>query len=55
MPFDIDSHIETERAQLFGHPLFANIRTVEDVRTLMAVAGAECNTVIELKLEHHAA
>ncbi len=21
----------------------------------MAVAGAECNTVIELKLEHHAA
>ena len=23
--------------------------------TVMAVAGAECNTVIELKLEHHAA
>ncbi|MBT2370459.1 DUF3050 domain-containing protein [Pseudomonas fluorescens] len=35
MPFDIDCHIETEREQLFGHPLFANIRTVEDVRALM--------------------
>ena len=35
MPFDIDSHIETERKQLFSHPLFATIRSVEDVRTLM--------------------
>ncbi|MFB3301653.1 DUF3050 domain-containing protein [Pseudomonas sp. AMR01] len=35
MSFDIDSHIEVEREQLFSHPLFANIRTVEDVRTLM--------------------
>ena len=25
------------------------------VRKVSAVAGAECNTVIELKLEHHAA
>ena len=25
------------------------------VEWLLAVAGAECNTVIELKLEHHAA
>ncbi|SFX84129.1 MULTISPECIES: DUF3050 domain-containing protein [Pseudomonas] len=35
MPFDIDSHIETEREQLFSHPLFGSIRSVEDVRTLM--------------------
>ncbi|MDO7912078.1 DUF3050 domain-containing protein [Pseudomonas monteilii] len=37
MSLDIDSHIAHEREQLFTHPLFAGIRTVEDVRTLMEV------------------
>lgn len=37
MSFDIDSHIERERAQLCSHPVFAGIRSVEDVRTLMQV------------------
>lgn len=37
MSFDIDSHIASEREQLFTHPLFAGIRTLEDVRTLMEV------------------
>lgn len=29
--------------------------SIESVLRQRAVAGAECNTVIELKLEHHAA
>ena len=35
--------------------LLANVRVQLQVLNNVAVAGAECNTVIELKLEHHAA
>ena len=32
-----------------------NLKIIHYFLLYMAVAGAECNTVIELKLEHHAA
>ena len=31
------------------------LRMLRDQARRLAVSGAECNTVIELKLEHHAA
>ncbi|WP_239664968.1 hypothetical protein [Pseudomonas aeruginosa] len=38
-------------------PLLDYLRIHRVIRSVLdsAVAGAECNTVIELKLEHHAA
>ncbi len=39
-----------ERRPFFWHDMSSEFDSIN-----LAVAGAECNTVIELKLEHHAA